>query len=119
MVLLTWLVNFYKSVQQICNNIGETAYNFKSFVGVCKKSANNGTALFVFGHSFASNDAHVLDQIGKGNINHLFVSLFGDPKSEENSAIRLRVSQVAARRPVHSQEIKVDFFDAASAQIWG
>lgn len=69
-------------------------HNFKSFAGVCQTKSRDGTALFIYGHSFANNDAHVLNMIGYGKILHLFVSLYGDPDS-------------------------VDFFDAASAKVWG
>jgi Domain of unknown function (DUF4917) len=38
-------------------------HNFKSFAGVCQTKSTNGSALFVFGHSFAKNDAHILNQL--------------------------------------------------------
>lgn len=94
-------------------------HNFKSFAGVCRTKAKDGTALFVFGHSFAKNDAHVLDQIGRGKIAHLFVSLHGDPSDKANLGIRTSVDRVAALRPREFPALKVDFFDAASAKVWG
>jgi len=94
-------------------------HGLKSFAGVCHNNARNGTALFVFGHSFAENDAHVLDLIGNGKISHLFVSLYGDPDSKENRAIRAGVERVVALRPKAFPALKVDFFDAASAKVWG
>jgi hypothetical protein len=92
---------------------------FKSFAGVCQTGSRNGTALFVYGHSFAKNDAHVLDQIGHGKISHLFVSLYGDPSSKTNLAIRAGVERIAALRPKTFPALKFDFFDAASAKVWG
>lgn len=94
-------------------------HNFKSFAGVCQTKAQNGSTLFVFGHSFAPNDAHVLDQIGTGKISHLFVSLFGDPDSKGNRMIRAGVGRIAALRPDAFPALKVDFFDAATAKVWG
>lgn len=93
-------------------------HNFKSFAGICGGS-KNGTALFVFGHSFAQNDAHVLNMIGQGKITHLFVSLFGDPDSKTNQAIRSNVEIVTSKRPKAYPALKFDFFDAASAKVWG
>lgn len=94
-------------------------HNFKSFAGVCQTKPKDGTALFVFGHSFAKNDAHVLDQIGRGKIAHLFVSLYGDPSSKSNLMIRANVERIGALRPGAFPALSVDFFDAASAKVWG
>jgi hypothetical protein len=57
--------------------------------------------------------------IGYGKVSHLFVSLFGDPDSKTNKAIQLNVQQIAALRPRGHPALKVDFFDAASAKVWG
>ena len=94
-------------------------HNFKSFAGVCQPKTRDGTALFVFGHSFAMNDAHVIDQIGRGKIAHLFVSLHGDPSSNSNLKIRSGVDRIVALRPRTFPALKVDFFGAASAKVWG
>lgn len=92
---------------------------FKSFARMCTTGAREGTALFVFGHSFAKNDAHVFDMIGRGKIAHLFVSLHGDPTSSANQRIRTHVEQVAGLRPRSYSPLQVDFFDARSAKVWG
>ena len=93
-------------------------HSFKSFAKVCMGSPR-GTALFVFGHSFAKNDAHVFNKIGREKITHLFVSLHGDPSSEVNMVIQHNVDQIARLRPRYIPPLKVDFFDAASAKVWG
>jgi hypothetical protein len=94
-------------------------HNFKSFAGVCRASSRDGTALFVYGHSFAKNDRHVLGMIGYGKISHLFVSLFGDPENDANRKIRDNVEQIAALRPQGYPALKVSYFDAESAKVWG
>jgi hypothetical protein len=94
-------------------------HNFKSFAGVCQTKAKDGTALFVYGHSFAINDAHVLNMIGNGKISHLFVSLYGDPSSKANQTIRTNVDRIVMLRPKAFSALKVDYFDAASAKVWG
>lgn len=94
-------------------------HNFKSFAGVCQAKSRDGTALFVYGHSFAKNDAHVLNMIGYGKISHLFVSLHGDPGGNANKSIRNNVTKLAALRSDRHPALKIDFFDAASARIWG
>lgn len=76
------------------------------------------TSLFVFGHSFAENDAHILDQIRKGKCSYLFVSIHGDPGNDTNSQIMLRANRLAALR-LEQNPLTVQFFDAASANVWG
>ncbi|MBY5703218.1 DUF4917 family protein [Rhizobium leguminosarum] len=94
-------------------------HNFKSFAGVCQTNSKNGTALFVYGHSFATNDAHVLNMIGYGKITHLFVSLYGDPSNKANQTIRHNVDQIVGLRSQAYPALKIDYFDAASAKVWG
>jgi hypothetical protein len=94
-------------------------HNLKSFDAVCKANARGGTALFVYGHSFDANDAHVLNEIGYGKISHLFVSLFGDPDNASNTVIRNNVDGIAVRRGAIGPELEVTYFDAATAAVWG
>lgn len=94
-------------------------HSFKSFASMCKTGAREGTALFVLGHSFAKNDAHVLNRIGSGKVAHLFVSLHGDPASKGNQTIQTNVETIAALRPRGLPRLKIDFFDAESAKVWG
>ncbi|WP_186393353.1 MULTISPECIES: DUF4917 family protein [unclassified Pannonibacter] len=94
-------------------------HNFKSFASVCQTKSREGTALFVYGHSFAKTDSHVLNMIGRGKIVHLFVSLYGDPSSKANQKIRANVDQIVGLRPRTFPALKVEYFDAASAKVWG
>jgi hypothetical protein len=50
-------------------------------------------------------------------VSHLFVSLFGDPASKTNLAIRANVGKIAALRPRVYTPLKLDFYDAASAKV--
>jgi len=94
-------------------------HNYKSFAGICQTMPKGGAALFVYGHSFAINDAHVLNMIGTGKISHLFVSLFGNPTSNANQTIRKNVDHIVGLRPKAFPDLKVDYFDASSAKVWG
>jgi hypothetical protein len=99
------------------DRIRHSAYlhkGLRSFRANCDVRA---TSLFVFGHSFAENDAHILNQIRKGKCGHLFVSIYGDPESEENRQIMLRADRLAALRSERNP-LTVQFFDAASANVW-
>jgi len=94
-------------------------HNFKSFASVCQTNSKNGTSLFVYGHSFGPNDSHVLDLIGTGKIAHVFISLYGDPNSDNNKMIRRRVDQIGRYRSPRFPPLKIDFFSAESAKVWG
>ena len=87
----------------------------RSFRGNCDQRK---PALFIFGHSLADNDAHVLRQIEKGKIGRLFVSLYGDPNDDVNRAIIARAELMKARRHERAQ-LEISFYDAGSARVWG
>jgi uncharacterized protein DUF4917 len=74
--------------------------------------------LFIFGHSLAPNDEHVIRQIEKGKCGRLFVSLYGDPATEANRAIIARAQRIADARS-ERYPLEIEFFDAASAEVWG
>jgi len=89
--------------------------SLKSFAGICRSP---GASLFVFGHSLAPNDDHVLRQIEKGKIRTLFVSLHGDPNNDSNRAIINRAQRIALTRHERNP-LDVIYFSADSAAVWG
>lgn len=74
-------------------------------------------ALFIYGHSLAENDEHFLKRIEKGKLSHLYVGIYGDPNSDSNKAIINRAIKMATAK--RKAKLRVDFFDAASAKVWG
>jgi hypothetical protein len=74
--------------------------------------------LFIYGHSLADSDAHILKRLEEGKGKRLYVSIFGEHTSESNRAIIARAEQIAAARP-DTRPLAVQFFDAASARAWG
>lgn len=101
--------------------IMHSAYLHKALRGFdgCMNTAN--AALVVYGHSLAANDGHVLRVIAKGRVPQIFVSLYGDPGSPGNLEIvqnaNALIARRAARRP--RDPVRVEYFDAASAKVWG
>lgn len=77
-----------------------------------------GNSLFVFGHSMADSDAHVLRAIQRSKVKKLLVGVFGDPSSAANQQIVTRTNHLADTRP-KSKPLEVHFYDAASASVWG
>jgi hypothetical protein len=89
--------------------------SLRSFAAVCRTT---GSALFVLGHSLASNDDHAIRKIGTGRVPRAYVSFHGNPESESNRALFGRVERLAAFRN-ERVPLEVTFFDAASANVWG
>ncbi len=76
-------------------------------------------SLFVYGHSLAANDEHVLKRIEEGSVRRLYVSLYGDTNSATNRDIVARAQQMVDRRAGLGREsLNVSFYDAASAGVW-
>ena len=99
-----------KKLEQI-NHHTYLARSYRSFAKI-------GGALYVFGHSLAESDDHILRLIEKNKVRQLFVSVFGDPASIENQRIIGRAELLAERRP-SARPLTVSFFDAEEAQVWG
>jgi Domain of unknown function (DUF4917) len=92
-------------------------HSYKSFCTVCMQGGR--TALFIYGHSLADNDRHILDRIGRSKLAHLFISIFGDPDNAPNQAIRAAAERIAARRSPGAPALKLDFYNAQTAEVWG
>src|SRR5450830_142256 len=76
-----------------------------------------GGALFIYGHSLATNDEHYLKRIERGKLNQLYVGIYGNPNSPANTAIIARAQRMNVQR--RKTVLKVQFFDASSANVWG
>jgi hypothetical protein len=90
----------------------------RSFEECCK---GQGNSIFVFGHSFAENDAHIFQCITKGNIGKLFVSLYGNRDSDENLKIRNATQLLADKRVAlrgAGNPLEVHFYNAETAHVW-
>ena len=77
-----------------------------------------GGALFVYGHSMAENDDHIMRLLERGKTNSLLVGLYGDPSSQSNQKIIARVHAMEVARG-DRRRLDVRFFDAQSAEVWG
>lgn len=106
-----------KSDQKLAK-IKHSAYLHHSYKSFSAQMQQRDDALFIFGHSLADNDQHVLKKIARGKIGQVYVGLYGDPNSPGNRQI-----QAAAAALAHSRDealpLKVAYFDAASARVWG
>jgi hypothetical protein len=91
----------------------------RSFESCCR-SANN--AVIIFGHSLAENDEHILRCIALGGAEHLLVGVYGDPDSTGNKAVIRNAEALAAlraRKRGSRFPLRITYFDASSAAVWG
>lgn len=98
--------------------IRHTAYlqhSLKSFNAVMDQK---NQALFIYGHSLAKNDDHILTRIGRGKCPKVYISLHGDPDSKANKQIISRAEDLAAmRQPRYPMALA--FYDSSTAKVWG
>lgn len=105
------------SSQNKMRRINRSAYLSKalrSFSGCCKRVGGN---IFIIGHSLADVDDHILRRIKNGKIRRMYVSLFGDPDSPSNLAIKTKAAMLSAQRQ-RSHPLDVKFVDASTLHIW-
>lgn len=98
--------------------IRHNAYLYQGFKQFTRNVQEGKPCMFVFGHSLAENDDHILKRIGKGRLKKLYVGIYGDPLEAVNQIIMQRAQALAALR--HEKwPLEVVFYDAASANVWG
>jgi len=83
-----------------------------------KSLTSIGGSLFIYGHSLAANDEHILKRIEKGKISDLFVGIYGSPDLPANVSIIKRAMAMSDSRK-HSKPMNLTFFDSSSANVWG
>jgi len=79
--------------------------------------AHIGGPLVVFGHSFASNDDHILRCIARGKTTGLLVGVHGDPERPRNKLLMRRAQELAGQRSAN-RSLRVQFFDSESVEVW-
>jgi hypothetical protein len=100
------------------NKIRHNAYLYQCFK-VLTANADTGThCFFIFGHSLAANDDHILRRLGRGKCKTIYVGLYGDPESPANLQIVARANALKSLRSTR-YPLEIIFFDSASAQVWG
>lgn len=94
---------------------GYLYHSYKSFSGVMRTKE---ATLFVYGHSLADNDRHVLDKIARGKIEEIYVSVHGDIDSARNRQLVANAEALMSRR-TRGASLNLIYYDAASANVWG
>ena len=74
-------------------------------------------SLFIYGHSLADNDEHILRLISKGKVEKLFVGLYGNVKSRDNKAMLRRAAELVNKRN-NNKPLEIYFYSSESANVW-
>ena len=98
--------------------IRHNAYLYQGFKQLTANVRQGKHCFFIFGHSLARNDDHILKRLARGRFRKLYVGLYGHPDSEDNLDIIERANGFASQRP-ERWPLDVAFYDAASASVWG
>ena len=98
--------------------IRHNAYLYQCFKLLGANAAQRNHCFFVFGHSLAENDEHILTRLVRGKFPRLYVGIFGDPTSAANARIVARARRLEIERG-SARPLEVVFFDSATAQVWG
>ncbi len=98
--------------------IRHNAYLYQGFKQLTANAVQGRHCFFIFGHSLAANDDHILVRLARGRFPKLYVGIYGDPTAPENRQIMSRASALAHQR--HDRwPLDVSFYDAVSANVWG
>ncbi|PIE24047.1 MAG: DUF4917 domain-containing protein [Planctomycetota bacterium] len=74
--------------------------------------------LFIYGHSLAESDEHILNRIEQGKVKDVWVSIYGDPTTQANLRVIERAQRMERARG-RTAPLKVHFFSAETAKVWG
>ena len=98
--------------------IRHNAYLYQGFKQLTANVRQGRHCFFIFGHSLAENDDHILNRLARGRFKKLYVGIYGDPGSPDNQRIITRATSLAD--PRHEDwPLDVAFYDAESANVWG
>lgn len=100
------------------NKIRHNAYLYQGLKQLTANAKEGKHCFFIFGHSLAKNDDHILTRLARGRFPKLYVGIFGDPNSRDNKLIIQRAKALGSKRLAKSP-LEVAFYDAASANVWG
>ena len=103
--------------KQKLSKIKHSAYLYHSYKSFSQQMKSQDDALFIFGHSLASNDDHILKLLIRGKIKKAYIGLYGDKSSSDNQKIIAAANHLKGRRG-ERYELDISYFGAASAMVW-
>lgn len=104
--------------QQKFSKIRHNAFLYQGLKVLTSNADIRKHCFFIFGHSLAANDDHILKRLARGKFKKLYVSLYGNSSSDMNREIIRRAETLRHMRH-ESVPLEVAYYDAASAKVWG
>jgi hypothetical protein len=93
---------------------GQDHISLQSALKSFSKISNN---LFIYGHSLADNDDHIINLIPKSKVSKIFIGVYGDPNDSKNKLLIKKAMGLPAKRN-SKNELAVYFYRSESAQVW-
>ena len=108
-----------ESTQKVIK-IKHSAYLYHSYKSFSSQMEKPKDTLFIFGHSLANNDQHILKKIAQGRVEQIYVGLYGPEKKK----VQQRAKALVRERDDNNSgkgkaPLIVKFFDTNSAEVWG
>jgi len=106
---------------QKLEKIKHSGFLYHAYKSFARTMDNSKSCLFLYGHSLAPNDFHILTKISHGKIPKLFISIYGDINSEANQQIVHAANLLIEERKRLNEKypLEVIYYDASSANVWG
>ncbi|MED5550275.1 MAG: DUF4917 family protein [Pseudomonadota bacterium] len=98
--------------------IRHNAYLYQGLKQLNANATKQNACFFIFGHSLAANDDHILTRLARARFPKLYVGLFGDPGSATNREIKRRAESLPRLR-ARRYPLEIVYYDSASAKVWG
>lgn len=100
------------------DKIRHNAYLYQGLKQLTSNVVHEKHCWFIFGHSLAENDDHILTRFGRGKFKKLYIGIYGDPVDAGNKQIIARAKWLASLRG-ERWPLEVEFYQAESANVWG
>ena len=98
--------------------IRHNAYLYQGLKQLTSNALQAKHCFFIHGHSLDANDDHILRRLGKGKFGKIYISIYGNPKSQKNIEAIEKGERLALLRS-KAFPLDVSFYDADSAKVWG
>ncbi len=108
------------SSDQKLEKIKHSGFLYHAYKSFARTMDNGKSCLFLYGHSLAPNDFHILTKIAHGKVPKLFISIYGDINSDANKQIVQAANILIEERKRLNEKypLEVIYYDASSANVW-
>jgi len=108
------------SSDQKLEKIKHSGFLYHAYKSFARTMDNGKSCLFLYGHSLAPNDFHILTKIAHGKVPKVFISIYGDINSDANKQIVQAANTLIEERKRLNEKypLEVIYYDASSANVW-